>query len=247
MFNMRSMRNMAHIKLLIKFFPNSVACWGQFLWWQLWCAYTGQPACLQVGVQTHSPWCNPSRRSHMGWKSSRSLGTRTWFPQTQCLLWHFSLKDLWAFLLRWSHCDRSYLPWHAGTVVTPAAGRRQCWLHLSTWWCPPPPLHYHNDVRGHLKDWLPQRWFGRAAFGDQELLHWPPRSPDLTPCDFFLWGYIKDRVFVPPLANTLVDLRACITAAITEIDPSMLQRVWEELDYQLDVCCVTCGMHIEHL
>ena len=31
------------------------------------------------------------------------------------------------------------------------------------------------------------------------LTCWPPRSPDLTPCDFFLWGCIKDRVFVPPL------------------------------------------------
>jgi hypothetical protein len=49
-----------------------------------------------------------------------------------------------------------------------------------------------------------------------------------TSCDFFLWGYIKDCVFVPPLANTLVDLHARITAAITEIDPNMLQRVWEE-------------------
>jgi hypothetical protein len=74
--------------------------------------------------------------------------------------------------------------------------------------------------------------------GDLELLRWPPRSPDLTPCDSFLWGYIKDRVFVPPLANTLVDLRAHITAAITEIDPNMLQSVWEELGYWLDVCRV---------
>lgn len=24
---------------------------------------------------------------------------------------------------------------------------------------------------------------------------WPPRSPDLTPCDFFLWGVVKDIVF----------------------------------------------------
>ena len=27
----------------------------------------------------------------------------------------------------------------------------------------------------------------------------PPRSPDATPCDFFLWGYVKDQVYVPPL------------------------------------------------
>lgn len=26
---------------------------------------------------------------------------------------------------------------------------------------------------------------------------WPPRSPDLTPCDFFLWGYIKEVIKLP--------------------------------------------------
>ncbi|XP_075164295.1 uncharacterized protein LOC142236896 [Haematobia irritans] len=27
-------------------------------------------------------------------------------------------------------------------------------------------------------------------------LRWPPRSPDLTAPDFFLWGYLKDKVYV---------------------------------------------------
>ena len=31
-----------------------------------------------------------------------------------------------------------------------------------------------------------------SKFGD---INWPPRSPDLTPCDFFLWGYLKSRVY----------------------------------------------------
>jgi hypothetical protein len=26
-------------------------------------------------------------------------------------------------------------------------------------------------------------------------ISWPPRSPDLTPLDFFLWGYAKDQVY----------------------------------------------------
>jgi hypothetical protein len=33
------------------------------------------------------------------------------------------------------------------------------------------------------------------------LLTWPPRSPDLTHCDFFLWGYMNDRVLRAPYAT----------------------------------------------
>ena len=35
---------------------------------------------------------------------------------------------------------------------------------------------------------------------------WPARSPDLTPCDFFLWGYMKGKVFSTTPA-TIEELR----------------------------------------
>ena len=31
----------------------------------------------------------------------------------------------------------------------------------------------------------------------------PPRSPDTPPCDFFLWGYVKDQVYDPPLLASI--------------------------------------------
>ena len=37
-------------------------------------------------------------------------------------------------------------------------------------------------------------------------IEWPPRLPDLTPCDFFLWGYLKQQVFSSSLQN-LPELR----------------------------------------
>ncbi|GBM10154.1 hypothetical protein AVEN_258757-1 [Araneus ventricosus] len=40
---------------------------------------------------------------------------------------------------------------------------------------------------------LPHRCVGRAGLDEVALLPRPPRSPDLTPCDFFLWGYVKDK------------------------------------------------------
>jgi hypothetical protein len=36
-------------------------------------------------------------------------------------------------------------------------------------------------------------------------------------------------------------------SAVKNIDAPMLMRVWQELEYHINVCCVTRGTHIEHL
>jgi hypothetical protein len=61
----------------------------------------------------------------------------------------------------------------------------------------------------------------------------------------FLWGYVKDRVYVPPLPATVDELQERITAAVISVTPGMLQRVWSELDYCINVCRVTRGENIE--
>ena len=75
----------------------------------------------------------------------------------------------------------------------------------------------------------------------------PPRSPDATPCDFLLWGYVKDQVYIPPLPASILKLKVRIRTAIETITADMLQTVWNELDYRVDVCRITKGSHVEHL
>jgi len=48
-----------------------------------------------------------------------------------------------------------------------------------------------------------QEWIGRTGKEDDVLMRWPPRSPDLTQCDFFFWKFVKETVFVPPLSANL--------------------------------------------
>ena len=55
------------------------------------------------------------------------------------------------------------------------------------------PHHWHRDVRRFLNESLPQRWIGRVMKEDLALQFWPPRSPDFTPCDFLLWGFVKKQ------------------------------------------------------
>ena len=54
----------------------------------------------------------------------------------------------------------------------------------------------------------------------------PPRSPDATPCDFFLWGYVKDQIYVPPLPASIPELKVRIRTAIETITADMLQTVF---------------------
>jgi len=75
----------------------------------------------------------------------------------------------------------------------------------------------------------------------------PPRSPDATPCDFLLWGYVKDQVYVPLLPASISEMKVRIRIAIGTNTADMLQTVWNELDYRVDVCRLTKGAHIEHL
>jgi hypothetical protein len=53
--------------------------------------------------------------------------------------------------------------------------------------------------------------------------------------------------YVPPLPRDLAVLLARIIAAVKNVDAPMLTRVWQELEYRIDVCFVTRGAHIEHL
>jgi hypothetical protein len=71
-----------------------------------------------------------------------------------------------------------------------------------------------------------------------------PRSPDITPLTFFLWGYVKSIVLRTPV-NGLDELKTRIRNAIPVIPADMLHRTWLELEYRLDVIRATNGAHIE--
>lgn len=103
------------------------------------------------------------------------------------------------------------------------------------------PPHFAVGVRTYLDDTFPNRWIGRGGF-----IEWPPRSPDLTPLDFFLWGYLKGKVFKSQPAN-LDDLKDRIRQEIRQITPQMVRNVQREFVDRLGYCQLTNGRHFEHL
>jgi hypothetical protein len=63
----------------------------------------------------------------------------------------------------------------------------------------------------------------------------PPRSPDQTLMDFFLWGFVKDNIYVPPLPTILHELNTRIREACANIDEEIFHSVWREFEYRFDV------------
>ena len=73
----------------------------------------------------------------------------------------------------------------------------------------------------------------------------PPRSPDATPCDFFLWGYVKDQVYVPPLPASIPELKVRIRTPLKPLPLTCYEQFGT--NSIVDVCRITKGAHIEHL
>ena len=68
----------------------------------------------------------------------------------------------------------------------------------------------------------------------------------MTPCDFFLRGCVKERVYVPPIPADLDEITNRIPAAVNSVTEDALRRVWDELSYRVDVRAAGGG-HIERL
>jgi hypothetical protein len=75
---------------------------------------------------------------------------------------------------------------------------------------------------------------------------WPPRSPDLTSCDFFLWGYIKNKVFTTPPENIDV-LRQRIIEEFNDLrqQPEMIRNVMRGMQRRTILCVERNGGHVE--
>ncbi|GFV41775.1 transposable element Tc3 transposase [Trichonephila clavipes] len=71
-------------------------------------------------------------------------------------------------------------------------------------------------------------------------VNWPPRSCDLTPLDYFLWGYVKSLVYADK-PQTLDPLEDNIGRVIADIRPQMLEKVIENWTSRLDYIRASCG------
>ena len=90
-----------------------------------------------------------------------------------------------------------------------------------------------------VRQMFPQHVFSR--FGD---VPWPPRSPDLSACYFFLWGYLKSKVYVRK-PRTVDDLKVSIREEIATVPQVMLVNLMQ--NFERLRTCVRQGRHLSDI
>jgi len=103
------------------------------------------------------------------------------------------------------------------------------------------PAHTAKATRMLLNKKFGNHWIGLR--GPHE---WPPRSPDLTPLDFFLWGHLKQQVYATRPAS-VEDLKDRIVRACRTISPQILRRVRSAILDRTIFCERMEGSHLEHM
>jgi hypothetical protein len=54
--------------------------------------------------------------------------------------------------------------------------------------------------------------------------------PDITPLDFFVWGYGRDKLFSTPVPD-ITNLKTRTKDDFATITEDMLENTWREFDY----------------
>ena len=82
-----------------------------------------------------------------------------------------------------------------------------------------------------------------SRFGDVE---WPARSPNLSALDFYLWGYLKERVYRDN-PKTITELKEAIATEIRSIGPGVTSAVMNSMKKRAQICIQSGGRHMKNI
>ena len=88
--------------------------------------------------------------------------------------------------------------------------------------------------------------FGDRIISRRGTVNWPPRSCDLSLLDFFLWGFLKSKVYANN-PQTIQHLKENIIEQITQTEPQLCQHVSENFTKRLKACRAARGGHLSDI
>lgn len=101
--------------------------------------------------------------------------------------------------------------------------------------------HTSNQSLAAVNQLFPEKVISRRG-----TINWPPRSPDLSPLDYFLWGYLKEKVYTNR-PRTLLQLKHNIHTEMAVISREMCRRVTANLRVRLVECQQREGQHLDNI
>lgn len=125
--------------------------------------------------------------------------------------------------------------------IVPDLQARQC-LSRTIFMQDGAPPHISRCVTDVLKTHFTEERVISRHFPDP----WPPRSPDLNPCDFWLWGSLKHLVSRDN-PRTLPDLKDSISQHVRNISPNTLRSAVEHALLRFQMVADNDGRHVEHV
>ncbi|GFV18026.1 uncharacterized protein TNCV_168301 [Trichonephila clavipes] len=129
---------------------------------------------------------------------------------------------------------------HAENYVLPELRRRNA-LNDIVWMQDGAPPHIARSVKRLL-----DQHFGDRIISRYYPFPSPARSPDLTPMDFWFWGYLKSTVYLCT-PQTLSDLKDSIRREIGNIPRAMLRAAILSTVSRMQ-CVIACdGTHVENV
>ena len=99
---------------------------------------------------------------------------------------------------------------------------------------------HHDNSRPHVQKNV-VAYLSKQGF---ILMNHLPYSPDLAPCDFWLFDYIKQRLTDSPDAESL---KSQITRILLEIDKKEYKKTFEKWVERMRLCVKYKGEYFEHL
>ena len=98
--------------------------------------------------------------------------------------------------------------------------------------------HTSNESMTEIESFIDDRIISKAL--------WPPRSPDLSPPDFFLWGALKGKAYANK-PRTMQELENNIRREIAAISEDVLQATFANMKRRVQLCLDSGGEHFQHL
>lgn len=173
----------------------------------------------------------------------RYVPTQTQFPQ-KLNVWAGILGDhiIGPFFIDGSLDSQKYLSLLQDNILP--AVRALPNLDLESVWYQQDGCPAHNAiiVRQFLEETFQERLM--SGFG---TIKWPPRSPDLSPNDFFLWGFLKTQIYSRNRPENLQQLRQRIVDTCANISPQMLENTRADFYNRLGYCLASDGGIFENM